>query len=365
MAGKLCAQWISKATPLEPSVHKVTHPHSAGERDRIIGFLDGQLRKEAGFSVREEYPAIFGEFPGGESVFIERAGRIASHVGFVVRDYHHPEFRLKIGLLGSVATAPEWQNQGLASHLLQAAVTELKARGCALAVLWSDAPDFYKALGFERGGRERDFKFSTQATLEGSQTTVPFDSLLHGHWVWRLYLKHAGRLDRSLEEQKRLFKIPKAQIFVTEKQGEVSSYLAIHKGADFTNYIHEWGGDLLSVRDNIASTQRQFFADKPLTLIAPAYYDLAPLRSIASEEWPGILGLVKILDRGAVLSTYLNYLKRHGHTGQWQREVGKVTIDGQAVSIAQDVDLVKLVLGNEESPLHPVLPFFLWGFDSI
>jgi len=350
---------------LDSSIQKLALPHSVAGRDRIVGFLDHQLRDRAGFSIQDEYPAVFGEFPGGESLFIEREGRVVSHVAYVARDYHHPEYRLKVGLIGSVATAAEWREHGLASQLVRATLAEVKAKGCALALLWSDAPEFYVGFGFERAGRERDFRFSPQAMLDSSVTALPFDPGRHGHWVWRLYLKHAGRLDRSLEEQKRLFRVPKARVFVTEKNGEVTSYIVIHKGADFANYVHEWGGDLMSVRDNVASTQRQFFPDQPLTLIAPAHYDLAPLRSIASEEWPGVLGLIKILDRGTVMATYLNHLKKLGHVASWQREAGTLKVDGQIYPVGQEGEMTRLVFGNEENPVLPVLPFFLWGFDSI
>lgn len=334
-------------------------------RGRIVGFLDQQLRDRAGFSIQDEYPSVFGEYPGGESLFVERNGKVVSHLAYVARDFHHPEFRLKIGLIGSVATAAEYREQGFASTLVRSALTELKSKGCAIALLWSDTPEFYVGFGFERAGRERDFRFSPQAVLEGATSSVPFDPGRHGHWIWRLYLKHAGRLDRSLEEQKRLFRVPKARVFVTEKDGEVTSYLVIHKGADFANYIHEWGGDLMAVRDNIASTQKQFFAEQPLTLIAPSHYDLAPLRSIASEEWPGVLGLIKVLDRGTVMANYLNHLKKLGRVASWQRDAGTLKVDGQLYPVQQESDFIKLVFGNEETPVLPVLPFFLWGFDSI
>ena len=95
------------------------------------------------------------------------------------------------------------------------------------------------------------------------------------------------------------------------------------------------------------------------------FWSAAPLRSIASEEWPGVLGLIKVLDRGTVMANYLNHLKKLGRVASWQRDAGTLKVDGQLYPVQQESDFIKLVFGNEETPVLPVLPFFLWGFDSI
>lgn len=349
----------------ELPIQRISHSQSSLVQRRVFSFLDQELRPNAGFSIRDEFPSLFHDFPGGDSLVIEKNGRVVSHVGIVAREFQHPEFRFKIGLVGSVATVPDQQGQGLATLLLRKATAELKRRGCQLILLWTDNPEFYQPLGFERAGRERDFKFTADQVPDIATPSVVFDSVKHGHLIWRLYLKHEGRLDRSLEEQRRLCKIPKTQIFVTEDKNQVTSYIAINKGADFSNYIHEWGGELQAVRDNIAWVQKHHFKDTSLTLIAPSYYDLAPLRAICVQEWPGVIGMMKVLDRGSLMAVYLGHLKRQGIVADWNREKSLLVVDGKPHPLADDAAYLRLCFGSEESPSLPVLPFFLWGFDSI
>jgi hypothetical protein len=144
--------------------------------------------------------------------------------------------------------------------------------------------------------------------------------------------------------------------------GSVTSYLAVQKGLDFPNYIHEWGGRLETVRNNIARVQRQFYPSQDLTLIAPAAYDLTVIRSLAQRHSVGVLGMMKLLDRGRLRAVYLDYLKSEGERIWLDESWGG---DGRSVSTKTDSEFLKVVFGDESEPEHPLLPFFLWGFDSI
>ena len=328
---------------------------------QLIEFLDSTLRQDAGFSVREEYPSLFGEYPGGESWLIENDGRPASHLGIVVREFRHPAYRVKIGLIGSVVTAPEFRSHGMASLLIREALTALKRRGVAVCVLWSDASEFYRPFGFFRAGHEIDFKFSFSSVAgvpDINDQVMPYQPERHAHLTWHLYQRHEVKVDRSLEEHKRLMQIPRSRTFVTEREGKVTSYIVENKGADFENYIHEWGGPILEVRRNLAWVQTRVMADRHLTLIAPAHYDLEPLRTIAVRRWEGVLGLINVLDRRAVLRAYADFLRASGES------------EGLGTVPEKDFDLIRKVFGaggemTEGGSSSPRLPFFLWGFDSI
>ncbi len=350
---------------MENLIQRLSYRAPLEDREKLFEFLDGELRAKVSYSVQQEYPSLFGEFPGGQSLYIQKENQVASHVGFVNREFQHSQFRMKIGLIGSVATAAQWRGMGMASSLMKEAFSELKRRGAVIAVLWSDQADFYLPLGFYRAGREVDLKFSAQNVPENMEPAKPFEMQKHLSQVWRLYQKHILKLDRSLEEQARLCQIPETQIFVTEKAGTLTSYIAINKGADFTDYIHEWAGEVLEVQRNVAYCQRQFFPEKEMTLIAPAHYDLGMLRQIATERWDGILGLIKVLDRRMLISIYTDYLKKNSVHCVWGKDFEHLTINGQVYPSKTDAELLLLILGDATTSSHPVLPFFLWGFDSI
>lgn len=334
-------------------------------KQQILSFLDSENNKAGSTSAQEEYPSLFKAVPGGESLFIREGGDIVSHVAILEREFQHPMVRMKIGLIGSVVTHSKYRGRGFATELIQHACVELKKRGCLIALLWSDQTDFYLPLGFYRAGREQDIRFSSQFKMGNSGVVRPMDFMKDAHLIWRLYQKQNCRLDRSLEEQKKLLKIPNTKVFVTEKEGKLSSYIVINKGADFTDFIHEWGGEPSEVQRNIAYCQRECFPENPLTLIAPAEYDISILKQMAEEKWDGVLGLIKVLDKNVLLSTYMNYLKTKKIEHVWSRERDSILFSDSEFSIVTEADVVQLVFGNEAKNTHPTLPVFLWGFDSI
>lgn len=338
--------------------------HSRSDTPAIVRFLDEQLRPEAGFSVRDEFPAVFGDYPGGQSLYVESQGRVVSHVAYLTRVFRHPLFHFKVGLIGSVVTSEAFRGHGIASSLLREALLQLKNNGCLFAVLWAENSEFYRPLGFERAGWEQSLRFAASeiADADLNETVVAFDPRVHTEGIWRLYRQHSLTVDRSLQEFKRLCRIPNTRIFVTENHDSVSSYIVIHKGLDFENYIHEWGGKLEQVRANIARVQRQVFPDRELTLIAPGQYDLKCLRPMALESSTGVLGMVKLLDRPRLRAVYLDYLKATGAKLWMGEEWGG---DGRSLPTKTDAEFMRAVLGHAGETPHPVLPFFLWGLDSI
>jgi len=334
----------------------------------MIGFLDAQLRAGAGFSLQAEYPSLFGEYPGGESLYLESQGRVLSHVGILVREYRHANLRMRVGLLGSVVTTPEYRGQGLASRLVKEALELLRRRGALICLLWSEANAFYESFGFHRAGREWDFKLSPLHLPPPTDTgIVDYDPVRHAYAVWHLYGRHDVKLDRSLEEHKRLCSIPKSRIFVAEREGTPTAYIVVNKGADFENYVHEWGGEVDEVRRTLAWVQRQRFADRNLTVIAPAHYALEPLKRISLSHWEGVLGLMKLLDRTRLMLLYGDYLRGRGISFKWAKERNRFAIEGNEFPTETDRDCLRLVFGEGgvTSFQHPSLPFFLWGFDSI
>ncbi len=331
---------------------------------KIIHFLDSELRQEHSFSVEKEYPALFTEFPGGESLVVSQGEEILAHLGYVVREFQCADYRMKIGLIGSVVTKKAYRGQGIASRLLKKAFDELRLKGCVISVLWSENAKFYLPLGFHRAGRERDLKFSCESVPD-VVTPVRVATLQDASHIWRLYQRNPLKVDRSLEEQKHLLQTPLSKVLVTGVEN-VTSYIAINKGADFENYIHEWGGNPHDVLQAITYAQKQLYPDTPLTLIAPAKMDLNPIKQFACERWNGAVGLFKVLDRTMLLRLYENYLRKLEVKYSWNREKNGILFGKDEVFARNDQELISMVFGEGETPqTHPELPFFLWGFDSI
>lgn len=334
-------------------------------QEKVLNFLNKETSLNELRIFQEEYPSIFKSCPGGESLCVIEQDRVVSHVAFIDREFQHPMVRMKLGLLGLVATHPDLRKRGFASQLVQQACLELKKKGCLIAVLWSDQEKFYLPLGFHRAGREQDLRFSTSMMRGDFGEVRPMDFDKDSHLIWRLYQKQNYRLDRSLEEQKKLLKTPQSKVFVTEKDGKLSSYIVVNKGADFTDYIHEWAGEPSELQRNISFCQKQYFPSQPLTLIAPSDADISLLKQVAEEKWEGALGLIKILDKNLLLSTYMNFLKINKIEHVWSKDKGTILFSDSEFTLDSELDVIQLVFGDEKRNLHPTLPLFLWGFDSI
>lgn len=325
---------------------------ATGGNPAVLSFLDKQLRPDAGFSLRDEYPSLFHRAPGGESLYLDGDGDVVAHAAFLTRIFRHPDYEMKIGLIGSVVTAPKLRGRGFGSLLVTRALDELRRRGSVVALLWSEKNDFYGPLGFHRAGRECDFRFPAQLQPEGPEP-VAFEPARHARGLWECYRRHTAGLDRSQAELEKLCAIPRSRIFVTEREGKVTSYLAIQKGADFENYIHEWGGEISELRRNIAWVQTRYFPLAELTLISPAYYDRQSFQDMARLQWDGVLGLIKVLDPTALISVYREFLRKHSLALPWDEPP------------RDEAELLRVIFGDASPPAHPVLPFFLWGFDSV
>ena len=344
--------------PLTHPELKITSYQNSGSPESyshsVLRFLNHQLRSQSDLILQDEYPSFFRGLPGGESLFIEKENKIASHVGIMRRRFQHPGFKMELGLIGSVATHKDHRGEGLASLLLQEAVIRLKKQGCTLALLWSDQPDFYLPLGFHRAGNELDFRIS----LVKAEAAQPCCRILNKEKdvesVWKLYQKRNSKLERSLAEMTALINIPRTQVYVTGSEGKTDSYIAIHKGADFTNYIHEWGGSLEAVKDNIQDCQNRYFPQTPLTLIAPFEKENETFSEISDQSWKGSLGLVKLLDRNHLVSCFKSFSEKAG-----------MNVSESDYLNLNDEELLLAVLGRDGVGTRMFLPLFLWGFDSI
>src|SRR5262245_36792288 len=109
-------------------MHTLDWSTSTSDHERLLEFLNRELRAGTDLRLEKEYPSFF-QSPGGQSLIVEENGEIVSHLGWILREFEHSTFRLRLGLIGSVVTTPRARGKGYASQLVQAALTELQRRG--------------------------------------------------------------------------------------------------------------------------------------------------------------------------------------------------------------------------------------------
>lgn len=338
-------------------------------------------------SLAGEFPLIFDERFSGRVVAYIDGGDVRSTCAIIVREMLFEGVRMRVGMIGSVATQPAWRGRGLASTVLDEAEACLAREGCAISFLWADDPDFYAGRGYGPFGWEVDFlvpaavlrPIVSEARI---RTLVPDDTLT----VQRLYMQNVARVDRTLEETAALLACPGMETLVLQHQSVVRAYACLGRGADFQNTVHEWGGeaeDVVALLAEHARRSARAGIEDPIALIAPP--DASALRKrltdLGAQVVEGVLAMAKPLDT-RVLAELLG---RFG--GEWRAEQDRspgshsaVVLRGPSGRLALSGDQVMETLfaargertaiaklEHSLGSLAPKLPLapFIWGLDSI
>lgn len=256
-----------------------------------------QVLRAAG-NLATEYPLVFREGAQGRAVVAEEDGEILSGCALLTRELVVGQERLNVGMIGSVATADAQRGRGLASSVLERAEAELRDRGCLLALLWADSPEFYTARGYQDVGVEVDVRLEAALAASlpptiGVRPAGPGDfAAMH-----ELYLGHDQRVERKAEESAALFETPGMRVLVRTRGGEVLAYACRGRGGDLSNVVHEWAGGTEDVLACLRSLVEEATSED-LYLMAPwgEHPVLAALLERGAPAAAGVLGMGKLLD---------------------------------------------------------------------
>lgn len=320
-----------------------------------------------------EYPLVFDQRFDGRTLELVRAGAVRSACTVLARDFRVAGRRLRAGLIGSVATDPDWRGRGLATELLTQAEEALRAQGCLFALLWAERPDFYLARGYAPFAAEDDYLLVSEMipllpATSGVRELVPGDV----PFLRRLHALHAAHVERSEEEFAALLAIPGMRVLVRERAAAPGhpplpvAYACLGRGRDLPDTIHDWAGGCEDVLALVrAHLERRFAPGETgaLFLMAPPRaselgYRLLALGAVVRR---GILGLGKILDVRAAAGLFDAII------GEEVASVGTsgVTLRGPASGAELDLDTLQaLLFGGSE--VHDEVRMFLTrlGFDG-
>jgi GNAT superfamily N-acetyltransferase len=279
----------------------VNRTQVAREVQQAHALMERVLRHGRATTLAAEYPLVFDPRFGGRLVGVMEHGDVRSACATLVRELVFGGARLRVGLIGSVATEPDWRGRGLATRALDAAEAQLARDGCVAAVLWADDPSFYAKRGYREFGWEIDCLIPASA-LAGvasdprARAAAPDDAAA----IHRCYTRHASRVDRTPQETAALLGSPGMDTLVLQRERDVAAYACLGRGADFSGTVHEWGGetdDVLALLAEFARRARTRGHDAPLALIAPpsAAHLLEQLASLDAQFFQGVLALGKVL----------------------------------------------------------------------
>lgn len=356
-------------------------PNSA-EFENVVDFITHSLRPDAKWRVNAEYPTALNLNNLHNMRIITDENRVLSHAVLKPLIVKTPVAVWKVGAIGSVVTDEAFRNKGLSSKVMEDCIQEAKRQGCDLAILWTNLYDFYRKLGFELGGTEVSIVLNEEFSIPVEPLSYVKGAQVSADAIYRLYNQHTVSTARTSEDIKKFLQIPASHVYTAwDQAGQLVAYAVEGKGADLTNYVHEWGGNASKILALLAHIRKE--KNAPITVIMPAHsrnliLQLSKLPQAVLHE--GFLGMIKILNSESVFLKVKKHARSLGVADMVFETRNGVTlfgVGGDLIEITDEKDIVNLIFGPipDIPHLNPhsiekikkvlPLPLWVWGWDSV
>lgn len=359
-------------------------PPQLMEFDRLLRFLNSNLRAGQQWSIVDEYPTALNKGNLHNIRIITENDEILSHA--VVRPIivKTPVGIFKIACIGSVVTDPSFRNQGLSQRVIEDCIKTATTQECEVAILWTNLFEFYRKFGFELAGSEVSFIINREMPVPSNQVRIMKGSKVDPEAILRVYNKHTVCSVRSVDDIRKYLSIPQSNVYTAwSSDGQLQAYAIEGKGADLQAYIHEWGGSVPALLPLFNYMYRE--QKRPLTLIVPQHSShlIEKLRQFEASEVPGFLGMVKVLSHERLFNK-INRSLAAGNPKEpvtlEKREDGFYIITSSGkFKTESETDIVRLIFGPHKPmelysfdpkvamSLEKVLPvpLWVWGWDSV
>ena len=351
----------------------------------FVNFLSTHLRPDYQWSIAEEYPLAIQDANLHNVRVIKEQDTFLSAAVMKPLIIKSPIGLFKVAAIGSVVTAPAHRNRGLSRQILENCLEAGRQNGCDLAILWTDAFDFYRKLGFELAGTEISLQLPTSLKAPEATEKLRFmqSNKIDPEAILRLYSQHTTGSVRTIEDIRKFLTIPNSRVYSAwSDQNHLEAYAVEGKGADLEDHIHEWGGGVSKLLPLLYFAVKE--RGKALTLMAPAHSAnlIRQLNLAGAKQHSGVLGMIKILNPTPFLSKIKKYVR-----GMGVEDVAlEIRDDKFYLGYREEIfktdsasDLVRLIFGPlKASELHPFdpttaevferlfpIPMWIWGWDSV
>ena len=349
-------------------------------QEAALSLMENVLRE--GRPLAHEYPLVFGENAAGHIETLESDGEVASTCAWLARTLLASGVEVPVSVVGSVATREDCRGQGLGTEVLNLATSNAAAEGAALSLLWADDPAWYQERGWVPFGSETIYVVDeTMAFLLPEPTGVRAFRASDAEAIHGLYCGHSARVDRTLEETSTMLSVPGMQVFVCEKEGQVTGYACMNRGEDLGQVIHEWSGAPDSVlpvisklwEANRRSQERLFMMVPPTEADYLAFFEFVKARGAT-----GILAMAKLGNTETMAGVFdaatpdsITAVATGENTIDLTGEGGTIRLTDHEILLAlcpprgdrRVTDVVEAQTGTA-IPALPLRPF-VWGLDSI
>jgi predicted N-acetyltransferase YhbS len=225
----------------------IPRPPGPSEFESLHALLDSVFRSGGG-SMARDYPKLLSEPNRGDLRVVVASGRVVCHAGILMRDASIEGIPARVGLMGAVATDPEYRGKGLASRCVRSVMEHAIARGAEL--MWiSGGRGLYKRLGAREVGEDLEFSLGAE-DLSVFARDIDVRSLGEEHIpeIAELYAHEAVRYIRPLEDWQACFRTCVAmdrpsRFLGAWDSGRLAAYAVIHeKDQNDQSFVIEYAG---------------------------------------------------------------------------------------------------------------------------
>lgn len=356
------------------------------ELQKLIILVSEAFHYGEGERADRDFPLLYSPKNIDNLYVFEEHNELLAHAGFFIAKMKLEGAELPVAGIGGVCTLPKAQGQGHASELVEECLKQAKAKGAALAFLWTDKHDFYRKLGFELVGRQWCIEMARNALeklaghFENQQIGLTLSTDTKGKFLeqsLRLLSSQALGIIRSSEEHEALLDSHSCKVYSAWRGSELKAYLAVGKGKDLSGYIHEWAGSetelLWLLSESVKISGAKFLLSPQFMRNEESWiYALEELGFPMTAQY---MGMVKILDLKPVLKVLAGFLTTIGlKPGDLsiREEKGAYEISWQNSwkETQTEAGLLRFLFGPDppsQKELSGVLPMrvWYWGMDSI
>lgn len=201
----------------------------ASDRDEVLDLL-ARWYNDRDFFARYHHDPGFRD----DLCLIARdSGRIVSTVQIFDRTVSLGGHHVPMGGIGSVYTAEESRDRGIASELMRLAVETMKREGFEISLLFAERTDFYERFGWQAVARQFTALLGTDGiTLPSHFNVDRFDSDRDLEKVARIHREYSGRFDGTAVRDDLCWR---GNLRYAGNPGEY--FIVAREGADVTAYL--------------------------------------------------------------------------------------------------------------------------------
>ncbi len=251
--------------------------------------IDEWLLPGAFYGAQHTWPQLYRSDGDGRFCALFDGERMLSHCAFRIATAHTECGARRVGMLGSVATDPEFRGHGFAQRVVRASLDACRQSGATSALLWAESPNLYTHCGFGPGADE------TCCVIESSGGALTADvvrlATIRDHaQLCALHEQKPLRLDRSPRAMSALLTTPGLFTYVLERDSDVIAYACTGKGADLHGWWHEFGGPDLDVAALLPRALELAGHSQAIVIVPPYRTTLVPALGSACIEVATVAG---------------------------------------------------------------------------